>query len=176
MVPVHARMVRRILVCFAALAASTAASACGTGGPDASTDEPADAARSGQHSQVSAYCEVARRADARIGAELADFDPESVTPAELEQFFRVAVAESAALSDAAPVAIADELRLMSERYQAQQQVFADVEYVFADAPAEAMELVGEERKAFEAVADYNNDQCSLGHSHDNEDAGSHAEG
>ncbi|QYF88505.1 hypothetical protein [Arthrobacter sp. PAMC25284] len=112
---------------------------------------------------VRSYCEVAERADSRISAELIDFDPEKVTPARLEKLLGTAVAETAATSDAAPDEIAAELKLLKERWRAQQQSFADVEYIFAAASAQVMDLEGEEREAFEVVAKYNHDKCGLGH-------------
>lgn len=146
---------------FAAVVALAVTTACG---PNA------------ENTAEETYCDVAKRADSKIGAELADFDPAISTPADLERILTVAVEETTATSDAAPDQIADELQLLKERWRTQQQIFADADYVFADAPPEVMELVGEEREAFEAVNDYNHEQCGMGedhddHTHDSESAG-----
>lgn len=116
-----------------------------------------------------AYCDAARRTDARIAAELKDFDPARVTRDELEQLFQVAVAETARARDAAPPELADELRLLTKRWQRQQQTFADVGYVFAEAPPKVMDLVGEELEAFDTVAKFNTERCSLDHLEDGND-------
>lgn len=167
----RATSVRRLLF---GLAASVVLVATGAAcSPDADTslpkgptnsahpEEATEPVASDESARMLAYCDVARGADARIGAELAEFDPNSVTPAQLEQLFDVAVTAAAETSDAAPEGLVEELKLLSDRWTEQQTNFADVGYVFSDAPPEVMELAGEEREAFDTVARFNTDRCSL---------------
>ena len=161
------RRILPALVASVALVATGAACSAENG-----TDSTAGAAGSSvadERPEDGAYCDAARRTDARIGAQLSGFDPASVTRDELEQLFQVAVAETARARDAAPPELADELRLLTKRWQRQQQTFADVGYEFADAPPRVMDLAGEELEAFETVAKFNTERCSLDHLEDGKD-------